>query len=111
MGEKQLPPGVHQELVKQHVSRKYGEYHKWLTKHQQHADALTLMLQEIEIPTVETLMACSLSKFIHFAANDCEYKGTRYWLIMNWVHPFFEGQVRGQQGGETKLETSYEWTI
>ncbi len=34
-------------------------------------------------------MACSFSKFIHFAANDCGYKGTRYGLIANWVHPLF----------------------
>ena len=48
------------------------------------------MLQaEIEVPTIEALMACPLSKFIHFAANDCGYSGTRYDLIANWVHPLF----------------------
>jgi hypothetical protein len=48
------------------------------------------MLQsEMEIPTVEGLMACPLSKFIHFAANDCGYKGTRCELNANWVHPLF----------------------
>ena len=41
------------------------------------------------IPTVDTLMACPLSKFIHFAANNSRYKGTRYGLIANCVHPLF----------------------
>ena len=48
------------------------------------------MLQaEVEVPTVEALMASPLSKFIHFAANDCGYSGTRMELIANWVHPLF----------------------
>jgi hypothetical protein len=48
------------------------------------------MLQaEMEVPTVEALMACPLSRFIHFAANDCGYSGSRYDLIANWVHPLF----------------------
>ena len=48
------------------------------------------MLQsEIEVHTVEALMACPLSKYIHFAANDCGYRGSRYELIANWVHPLF----------------------
>jgi hypothetical protein len=48
------------------------------------------MLQaEIEVPTVEALMACPLSCFIHFAANDCGYSGSHYDLIANWVHPLF----------------------
>ena len=34
-------------------------------------------------------MASPLSNFIHFAANDCGYSGTRYDLIANWVHPLF----------------------
>ena len=38
---------------------------------------------------MEALMACPLSKYIHFAANDCGYKGSRYELIANWVHPLF----------------------
>ena len=44
---------------------------------------------EVEVPLVEALMACPISKFIHFAANDCGYNGTRYDLIANWVHPLF----------------------
>ncbi|KAL7479908.1 hypothetical protein ACHAW6_005627 [Cyclotella cf. meneghiniana] len=34
-------------------------------------------------------MVCPISKFIHFAANDCGYTGTCYELITNWVHPLF----------------------
>jgi hypothetical protein len=41
----------------------------------------------MEIPTVEALMACPLSRFIHFSANKCGYKGTRYKLVANWMHP------------------------
>ena len=48
-----------------------------------------MLSAEIEVPTAEALMACPLSKFIHFAANDCGYKGSRYDLICNWVHPLF----------------------
>ena len=42
-----------------------------------------------EAPSVEPLMASLLLRFIHFAANDCGYSGTRYELIANWVHPLF----------------------
>ncbi len=38
---------------------------------------------------VKTLMACPLSKFIHFVANVCGYKGTRYGLIAKWVDYLF----------------------
>jgi hypothetical protein len=38
---------------------------------------------------VEALMAYPISWFIQFAANECGYKGTRYELIANWVHPLF----------------------
>eukprot|EP00956_Cyclotella_meneghiniana_P033325 scaffold95021_cov33-Cyclotella_meneghiniana.AAC.1 len=48
-----------------------------------------MLSAEVEVPTVEALMACPLSKFIHFAANDCGYKGSRYDFICNWVHPLF----------------------
>ena len=88
MGEKQIPPGVCQELLKQCASGKCGKYHKLLAKHQQQANALMLQ-SEIEIPKVHAFLACPLSKFIHFAANDCGFTGTRYELIANWVHPLF----------------------
>ena len=48
------------------------------------------MLQtEMEIITVEALMVCPLSQYIHFSANECGYKGTCFELIANWVHPLF----------------------
>ena len=70
------------------ISRKHREYGNQLTRWCQKADELMLSA-EIEVPTVEALMACPLSRFIHFATNDCGYSGMRYDLIANWVHPLF----------------------
>ena len=39
--------------------------------------------------TVQDIMDCPLSKFIHFAANDCGYAGSRLELVTNWIHPLF----------------------
>ena len=47
------------------------------------------MRAEVDVPSVESLMASPLSKFIHFAANDCGYSGTMHELIASWVHPLF----------------------
>jgi hypothetical protein len=44
---------------------------------------------EVDVPSVESLMASPLSKFIHFAANDCGYVGSRHELITSWMHPLF----------------------
>ena len=44
---------------------------------------------EVDMPSVESLMANPLSKFTQFAANGCGSAGTRYKLIANWVHPLF----------------------
>jgi hypothetical protein len=88
LGEKQIPPGVRQVLVQQRISRKRGQYKQRMAKRRAQADALMLQ-SEIEVPTVEALMACPLSRYIHFAANDCGYRGTRYELIANWVHLLF----------------------
>jgi hypothetical protein len=59
-----------------------------MAKRCQETNAL-LLHSELEVPSVEALMTCPLSKYIHFAANDCGYKGLRYELIANWVHPLF----------------------
>ncbi len=48
-----------------------------------------MMQSEFDVPTVESLMACPISQFIHFAANKCGYKGTWYGLLSNWVHQLF----------------------
>jgi hypothetical protein len=79
---------VVQAFHQRHISRKRSEYCKQKEKKRCAAEELMLSA-EIEVPTVEALMACPLSKFIHFAANNCGYKGSRYDLICNWVHPLF----------------------
>lgn len=38
----------------------------------EHVDAV-IMQAEIEVPIVEALIACPLSKNINFVANDCGY--------------------------------------
>jgi len=70
------------------IAPKRERYKQRVAKRRRKADELMLQ-SEIEVPTVEALMACPLSKFIHFAANDCGYTGSRYDLIANWVHPLF----------------------
>ena len=82
LGEKQIPPSVRR------VSSKRLRYRKRMALRRQQGDELMLRA-EVEVPTVEALMASPLSKFIHFAANDCGYSGTRMELIANWVHPLF----------------------
>ena len=72
----------------QKISRKRSEYRKRITKKRKQADEM-MYAAEVEVPSVEALMACPISKFIHFAANDCGYSGTRHDLIANWVHPLF----------------------
>ncbi len=78
----QIPMQVRRE------SRKRLKYKQRLRMRREEGDKLMLQA-DIEAPSIKTLMACPLSKFIHFAANDCGYKGTRRELICNWVHPFF----------------------
>ena len=59
-----------------------------MAKKRQQADKLMLSA-EVEVPSVEALIVCPISRFIHFAANDCDYPGTRYELIANWVDPLY----------------------
>ena len=42
-----------------------------------------------DLPSIDDIMKCPLSKFIHFAANDCSYRGTWRNLVVNWIHPLF----------------------
>lgn len=88
LGSKQMPPSVRRGLHLRRISRKRGEYRKRLQRQRAEADAMMLQC-ELEVPTVEALMACPISRFIHFTANECGYRGTRYELIANWVHPLF----------------------
>ena len=48
-----------------------------------------LMQMELEVPTVEELMASPLAKFIHLAVNNTNYSGSTKDLIANHVHPLF----------------------
>ena len=41
------------------------------------------------IPTITELLDSPISKFITLAANNCGYKGTTQYLIVNYVHPLF----------------------
>lgn len=53
-------------------------------KHCKSADSQMLQA-ELAVPSIEALMGCPLSKYIHFAANDCSYRGLRHELIANCV--------------------------
>eukprot|EP00956_Cyclotella_meneghiniana_P015936 scaffold24808_cov102-Cyclotella_meneghiniana.AAC.1 len=88
MGTKQIPDRVRRAMNMRRIAPKREKYKQRVAKRRRKADELMLQ-SEIEVPTVEALMACPLSKFIHFAANDCGYSGSRYDLIANWVHPLF----------------------
>ena len=48
-----------------------------------------LATTKVNLPSVESLMASPLSKFLQFAANKCGCAGTIYALIATWVHPLF----------------------
>ncbi len=74
-----------------------------MANHCQKADELMLSL-EIEVPTVKALMVCLLLRFIHFAANNCGYSGTRYDLIAKWVHELFL-----KAKSEASKEDSLSW--
>jgi hypothetical protein len=56
-------------------------------------------------------MACPFSKYIHFAANDCGYRGSRYELIANWVHPLFLKAKSEASKEDSQLEAGYEWSV
>ena len=96
--EKQIPVAVRQ------ASRKKVKYRQQMAKRRFEGDAM-LRAQSLsqalsfsgrakqnvpdDMPSIEDIMNCPLSKFIHFAANDCGYSGSRRDLIVNWVHPLF----------------------
>ena len=71
-----------------------------------------MMRADFEVPTVEALMACPISCFIHFAANECGYSGTRYELVSNWFHPLFlKARAKASKEDKPKLKTGYEWPV
>ena len=79
----QVPPAVRR------LSSERLRYRERLAPRRQVGDEMLGRAEMEEVPFVETLMTSPLSRFIHFAANDCVYSETRYELIANWVHPLF----------------------
>ena len=79
----QVPPAVRR------MSSKRLRYRKRLALRRQVGDEILGQAEMEWVPYVETLMASLLSRFIHFAANDCGYLGIRKELIANLVHPLF----------------------
>ena len=61
---------------------------------------MLLAMDNNEVPTVEQLLACPISRFIQFAANDCGYEGSRKELIANWIHLFFP-QAKSEASNQT----------
>jgi hypothetical protein len=83
-----IPPSVLRGLHLRCISRKRTQYRKRIKWQREEADEM-MMRSEFEVPTVEASIVCLISRFIQFVANECGYKGTRYELIANWVHPLF----------------------
>ena len=75
-GHKQIPPGVGCCTIKRE------RYLKRMSSRRSLGDEM-LARADVYVPSMESLMASPLSKFIQFAANDCGYTGTRYELIAN----------------------------
>ena len=97
LGDKQIPIAVRNEL---RISKK--KRHQWkMDFHHRKGDAMlraqsfnaiiTNSVQESsdDLPSIDDIMKCPLSKFIHFDDNDCGYCGTRRKLVVNWIHPLF----------------------
>jgi hypothetical protein len=82
LGKKQPPARVSR------VSRKKIKYRQRMAYQREMGD-MTLQTMQMDVPSVEELMNSPLSKFIHLAANDCGYLGSKRELICNWVHPLF----------------------
>ena len=82
LGPKQIPPGVRRLSVKR------VRYRKRMSSRKHLGDEM-LMRAEVEVPSVESLMASPLSRFIQFAANDCGWSGSRHDLIATRFHPLF----------------------
>ena len=50
---------------------------------------MALNTTKMNVPTVAELMNSPLAKFIHLAANDCGYSGSKKEIIYSWVHHLF----------------------
>jgi len=60
-----------------------------MIKYKNEGDKMLLSMEDTDIPTVEQLLACPVSRFIQFAANNYGYAGSRKELIANSIHPSF----------------------
>ena len=90
MSKKQVPVGVRKAISNRKKCKK-GKYRHRMNHLRTEGDKLMnkTTLDDTAGVTVEDIMSCPLSKFIHFAANDCGYGGSRLELVVNWVHPLF----------------------
>lgn len=77
------PPPMARRLARKRLS-----YVQRKRRLQQYGDMLLCALPDT-VPTVEELLASPLSQFIHLAANDCGYNGTKRELICEVIHPLF----------------------
>ena len=82
LGKKSVPPSACR------LSRKKMKNRQRLARRREIGDMM-LNMMNMDVPTVEELMASPLAKFIHLAANDCGYSGSTRELICNWIHPLF----------------------
>ncbi len=81
-GPKQVPPRAC------HLSQKKRKYRQKLASLRKQGN-MALQNMPFDIPSVDKLMKSPLAKFIHLAANNCGYPGSKRKLICNWVHPLF----------------------
>ena len=82
LGTKSVPP------LASRMSRKRMKYKQRMARRKEIGD-MALNTMEMNVPTVEALMNSPLAKFIHLAANDCGYRGSKTDIICRWVHPLF----------------------
>ena len=80
-GSQQVPSGIKEPFL----CKKKLKHRQRMAKRRNEGDQMLLSMEDKEIPTVEQLLACPLSRFIHFVANNCGYAGSRTELIANWV--------------------------
>ena len=83
----EMPLGVRNVMRK----RKKQTFRKRMTHLQVEGDRLLNQqeLTDINGLTVEDIMDCPLSKYVHFTANDMGYTGSRLELVTNLIHPLF----------------------
>jgi hypothetical protein len=68
-------------------SKKLRNRQKWTRRRESAEQAFRAM--NLNISTVEDLLASPLSQYITLASNDCIYSGSRTTLVCQDIHPFF----------------------